>query len=117
MGGGSQRGWQLTQGDLSLMKSLAPSCKRLVHPRTERFPSPTLPSTPPPSPLQVPGPWDSTWEGPESPTDYCRAVVACAAAVKQWRSACKAGSLLTTGEWGRKRSWREHVEAFVGAIL
>ena len=102
MGGGSQRGWQLTQGDLSLIKSLAPSCKRLVHPRTERFPSSTLPSLL--SPLQMPGPWDSTCEGPESPTDYCRAVVARAAAVEQWWSACEAGSLLTAGEGRRERS-------------
>lgn len=46
---------------------------------------------------QVPGPWDQAWEGPESPIDYCRAVVARATAVEQWWASCKSGNLLTAG--------------------
>lgn len=67
---------------------------------------------------QVPGPWDSAWEGPESPNDYCRAVVARAVAVEQWWSACKAGSLLTSGElclklYGNAHGiWLRHVSPF-----
>ena len=61
----------------------------------------------PPRPcLQVPGPWDVAWEGPENLSDYCRAVVARAAAVEQWWATCKAGNLMTAGVGGRQEGRR-----------
>mmetsp|Transcript_33539 Transcript_33539/g.74227 ORF Transcript_33539/g.74227 Transcript_33539/m.74227 type:complete len:2007 (+) Transcript_33539:3-6023(+) len=46
---------------------------------------------------RIPSSWDQLWEGPESPSDYCRAAVSRAAAIEQWWSKCSSGSLLTSG--------------------
>ncbi|GLI62890.1 cytoplasmic dynein 1b heavy chain [Volvox africanus] len=41
----------------------------------------------------VPGAWDSAWEGPESPMDYCRTVVAKALAIEgHWQRCQQPGS-------------------------
>jgi dynein heavy chain 2 len=45
---------------------------------------------------EVPGIWDSMWEGPESPLVYCRAVVARAVAVEQWFAKAQQGQLLSS---------------------
>ncbi|MEW5298927.1 MAG: hypothetical protein WDW36_001997 [Sanguina aurantia] len=45
----------------------------------------------------VPAAWDTMWEGPESPLDYCRAVVNKAAAIEAWNAKCQAKALLTGG--------------------
>lgn len=48
------------------------------------------------SPLsQLPPAWDRAWEGPESPTEYCRSVVRRAVAVEAWWGAAKSGALLS----------------------
>eukprot|EP00955_Chlamydomonas_euryale_P013918 150324-Chlamydomonas_euryale.AAC.1 len=33
---------------------------------------------------EVPTAWDRAWEGPEAPTDYCRAAMRRAVAVEAW---------------------------------
>lgn len=40
----------------------------------------------------VPAAWDTLWEGPESPLDYCRAVVNKAVAIEAWNAKCMVGS-------------------------
>lgn len=45
----------------------------------------------------IPVSWDSFWEGPESPMDYCRAVVSRCLAIEQWSQKCNSNSILTSG--------------------
>ena len=45
---------------------------------------------------EIPGIWDSLWEGPESPLVYCRSVVARAVAIEQWFAKAQQGQLLSS---------------------
>eukprot|EP00798_Chlamydomonas_sp_ICE-L_P023166 gene23167-30374_t len=45
----------------------------------------------------IPGVWDKIWEGPESCSDYCRAVVYRSLAIEDWVKKTASGSLLSSG--------------------
>jgi hypothetical protein len=45
----------------------------------------------------IPATWSALWEGPASPADYIRAVVARGLAIEGWWGHTSAGTLLTSG--------------------
>lgn len=82
---------------------------------------------------RVPGAWEALWDaGPESPSDYIRAVVARGLAVEQWWAKSQAGTLLNSGgarpcvcvvapcvEWwlSDTQCGREGVQSDAGAVM